>query len=204
MNKQQTSACLVVMSATLLGCNPNPAKLELKPSDLGTQQAGDTTGQSLADDDSPINSSQVKSPAGLNSAGDSSKPSSRAIHVTIQGFKKKSGRCCVAAYLGSSHFNVPEYAVAKATLDIVDGQAEWSMAIDPGSADTIGISAYHDDNENSKLDKNSLGIPMELYGFSNNPKRGFGPPKYEETAIKLLTSESTTESSILEIAIEVK
>ena len=43
---------------------------------------------------------------------------------------------------------------------------------------TYVISAFEDSNGNSKLDKNGFGIPQEKYGFSNNARGRFGPPKY--------------------------
>ncbi|NIJ23389.1 DUF2141 domain-containing protein [Sphingomonas japonica] len=39
------------------------------------------------------------------------------------------------------------------------------------------ISVIHDENGNRKLDT-FVGIPREGFGFSNNPKIGFGPPKF--------------------------
>lgn len=50
---------------------------------------------------------------------------------------------------------------------------------------SFAIGAHHDRNVNEKLDKNALGMPTEPYGFSNNPKRGFGPPSYEEAAVRV-------------------
>ena len=38
---------------------------------------------------------------------------------------------------------------------------------------------FHDENSNDELDT-SLGIPQEGYGFSNNAKGTFGPPKLED------------------------
>jgi uncharacterized protein (DUF2141 family) len=32
------------------------------------------------------------------------------------------------------------------------------------------VEVYHDENVNLELDRNFLGIPREIYGFSNNPK----------------------------------
>src|ERR1043165_172855 len=40
-----------------------------------------------------------------------------------------------------------------------------------------GIAVFHDENSNGKMDKNFLGIPQEPYGFSNNVRVTFGPPK---------------------------
>jgi uncharacterized protein (DUF2141 family) len=42
------------------------------------------------------------------------------------------------------------------------------------------FSFFHDVNSNGKLDNNFLGIPKEPYGFSNEQKGRFGPPKFEK------------------------
>lgn len=42
------------------------------------------------------------------------------------------------------------------------------------------VSTYHDINKNDKLDRYFYGKPKEPYGFSNNIKPSFGPPKYKK------------------------
>jgi hypothetical protein len=42
-----------------------------------------------------------------------------------------------------------------------------------------GISLYHDENANGKMDKNLMGIPKEADGFSNNAKGFFGKPDFK-------------------------
>jgi uncharacterized protein (DUF2141 family) len=42
-----------------------------------------------------------------------------------------------------------------------------------------------DKNKNGKLDKNYLGIPTEAYGFSNNARRTFSAPSFEEAEVNL-------------------
>ena len=39
------------------------------------------------------------------------------------------------------------------------------------------VRLYQDVNDNRQLDSGLFGIPSEPYGFSNNPKARFGPPK---------------------------
>ena len=43
---------------------------------------------------------------------------------------------------------------------------------------TYALSLYHDENNNGMLDTNFFGIPKEPYGFSNDARGTFGPPKY--------------------------
>jgi len=42
------------------------------------------------------------------------------------------------------------------------------------------LAVYHDANSDEKLNKNMLGIPTELYGFSNNARGTFGPPSFAD------------------------
>lgn len=49
----------------------------------------------------------------------------------------------------------------------------------------IAISAFHDENENGKLDTNFLGIPKEGFGFSRNPRVMFGPPGFKESVLSV-------------------
>ena len=55
------------------------------------------------------------------------------------------------------------------------------------------ISAFQDSNGNSKLDKNGFGRPKEKYGFSNNARGRFGPPKYLDCEFEV------SDASVLEI-----
>jgi uncharacterized protein (DUF2141 family) len=43
-----------------------------------------------------------------------------------------------------------------------------------------GISAYHDENSNKKLDTNFVGMPTEDYCASRNARGTFGPPSFED------------------------
>ena len=51
--------------------------------------------------------------------------------------------------------------------------------------------------ETAKLDTNFAGMPIELYGFSNNARGRFGPPPFVKTAFTLSAPQMT-------IAIELK
>ena len=42
------------------------------------------------------------------------------------------------------------------------------------------ITMYHDENSDNECNRNFMGIPKEAYGFSNNFKPKFGPPKFND------------------------
>jgi uncharacterized protein (DUF2141 family) len=42
------------------------------------------------------------------------------------------------------------------------------------------ISAYHDADDDSELDRNFVGIPSEDFTFSSGARAGLGPPSFED------------------------
>jgi uncharacterized protein (DUF2141 family) len=52
-----------------------------------------------------------------------------------------------------------------------------------------GVSLYHDENGDGKMDVNAMGIPKEAYGFSNNAKGFFGKPDYKDVKFQLNSAE---------------
>ena len=45
---------------------------------------------------------------------------------------------------------------------------------------TYGLSAFHDKNNNGKLDTNFVGMPIEDYCASNNARGFMGPPSFDD------------------------
>jgi len=55
-------------------------------------------------------------------------------------------------------------------------------SVPPG---TYAVQVFHDENDNHKVDRSLVGIPTEGVGFSKDPSLTFGPPSFEDVAIKL-------------------
>ncbi|MFN3951037.1 MAG: DUF2141 domain-containing protein [Thermaurantimonas sp.] len=64
------------------------------------------------------------------------------------------------------------------------------------SSGSYSVEAFHDQNNNGKLDTNPFGIPKEPYGFSNNVRGNFGPPDFELTLFQV-SGMTTTKIRIL-------
>lgn len=75
-----------------------------------------------------------------------------------------------------------EVKVSGHVLKIRNNKASLSLKLKEGS---YAISAFHDKNSDKKLNTNSVGIPKEAYGFSNNARGWFGPPDLEDQLIKV-------------------
>lgn len=47
------------------------------------------------------------------------------------------------------------------------------------------VAVFLDSNKNGKIDKNFVGKPTELYGFSNDARGMFGPPSYAKSVFSI-------------------
>lgn len=97
--------------------------------------------------------------------------------VLITGFDTNDGE--VRAALNNSDENYQSsIPFDRAVEKIVDHKVEFTFKGIPFGK--YAIKCYHDENLNGKMDRNSMGIPIEAYGFSNNAVGNFGPAKYED------------------------
>ena len=201
-------ACCLL--ALCLGCDSKPATNQSAPNQLAPVQSA--TIQTATTEQGP-KSSESKSSIQPQKPQVSSPAIPIQIAIEVTGFQNSEGNCRIAIFLGSDRFNDPDFAIAKEVVAITEGQAAWASTLDvprerinEGNSFSLAVSAYHDQNENQKLDKNALGIPLERYGFSNNPQRGFGPPKYRQASIvvPVPSESSSTDIEPLSIQIQIK
>ena len=113
---------------------------------------------------------------------------SRPLEVIIEYVKDSEGQLMVGL------FNTEETFTSKPWRGEKPGASKGTMHvyfndIPPGS---YAIAVYHDANQNSKMDKNLLGIPKEGYGFSNDVKGSFGPPSFDDAKIQWTGTERYT------------
>lgn len=47
------------------------------------------------------------------------------------------------------------------------------------------VAVYADSNRNGRLDKNFLGVPKEIYGFSNDARGRFGLPDFSAAVFEI-------------------
>lgn len=93
-----------------------------------------------------------------------------------EGFLRKRGRIKQARFAARAPFTI--------------------FCVEAPSPGQYAVAVYHDRNANAKFDKNSIGLPAEPYGISNNPKIRFGPPKVGEALFSV-----PAEGAIVEIAL---
>lgn len=102
---------------------------------------------------------------------------SGTIVVEMVGFRNDRGLACVALFGEGGGFpDALDGAAALGEARIEGGRC--TIALEDVPAGAYAVSVIHDENENGELDTNALGIPTEGFGFSNNPKIRFGPPRF--------------------------
>ena len=52
-------------------------------------------------------------------------------------------------------------------------------------AGAYAVSAYHDENDNDKLDRGAFEVPLERVGFSRDARGDKGPPEFRDAKIDL-------------------
>ncbi len=68
-----------------------------------------------------------------------------------------------------------------ATVEASEG--ETVIVIEDVIAGTYGVQGFHDENENTKMDRSLIGWPLEGFAFANDPEILFRPPKFESSSI---------------------
>jgi uncharacterized protein (DUF2141 family) len=111
------------------------------------------------------------------------RPATVSLTVRVHGLENDRGRVAVALFASEKDFPDQRRALAGQVSKIVGGRA--NIAFNDLKPGVYAVAVLHDENENSKMDFNFLGMPLEGYGFSNDASAPFGPPSYEAAAFKL-------------------
>ncbi len=87
--------------------------------------------------------------------------------VVIKNLDNKKGSIYIGWYTSEKDFTDGNNATIKKIVPVQDKQ-EIAIKFDQVSPGVYAIAVFFDENGNGELDKNFLGIPKEVYGFSNN------------------------------------
>ena len=105
------------------------------------------------------------------------------LSIHISGISKIKGSLFIAIFRATDDFPVfgKQY---KGIVKEVEGKSQ-NYTFDNLPEGEYALAIYQDENRNKILDKNLLGIPTEIYGFSNNARRTFSAPSFQEAKFKL-------------------
>jgi uncharacterized protein (DUF2141 family) len=89
------------------------------------------------------------------------------LTVTVSDIRSQNGQLLVAVVNTDAAWNSREKPVAVDKADATAREQVFRFKLPAGS---YAVQVLHDENRNGKLDSNFMGIPVEGYGFSNNPQ----------------------------------
>lgn len=104
-----------------------------------------------------------------------------AVEIQINNIDNEEGQMMIGLYDTQGNWlNKPFKGVIG---KIVNGKC--STTINNIPTGTYAISVFHDENNDSELETNFLGIPTEDIGSSNDAPARFGPPKWEDAKFEV-------------------
>lgn len=101
------------------------------------------------------------------------------LQVTLNGLQHDRGQVAVAVYSDAKSFRKDNQAFTARKAKAEAGTV--TVTFDDVPPGRYAVLAYHDENDNGRLDLRFGMFPTEGYGLSNNPKV-MGPPSYEDSA----------------------
>ncbi len=116
------------------------------------------------------------------------------LRVTVEGIRSAQGTVLIGLYDSPESFERAGEAPDKEDF-LIDPERFGAVALRANAAMKSAVVfsnlepgryaaiAFHDENNNGKLDKNFWGVPTEPYGFSNNVQGVLGPPTFAAAAM---------------------
>jgi uncharacterized protein (DUF2141 family) len=108
--------------------------------------------------------------------------------VVVDGVRNDKGDVELTVY-----DNPREWPNGKSSVDLKEDARRGAVIfrirdLSPG---TYGITAFHDENSNGKLDRNFFGFPLEGFAFSNDIHPFLSSPSFQSVAVRLGTGDET-------------
>ncbi len=105
------------------------------------------------------------------------------LTIEVKSIPNEKGNIFIALFRPKDEF--PVYGKQYIGKIIPVSGKKMSYSFSELAEGKYAVAVFHDENKNGKLDKNYLGIPTEAYGFSNNARRTFSAPSFEEAEVNL-------------------
>ncbi len=104
------------------------------------------------------------------------------LDVGVSGLRSQQGKLRIAVIASPAQLESAQPPVQAQTVPITGATPHIQFKnLAPGR---YAVMINHDENSNGKLDTNLIGMPVEGYGFSNNPT-GMRKPSFDEIVFDL-------------------
>lgn len=99
------------------------------------------------------------------------------LSISFSHLEEKTGTLCVAVYCSEEQFK-SQTMEAKKRIEL--NAKTPSITFNDLPLGKLAVAVFVDENKNTKLDSKKNGIPIEPFGFSNNPNLGI--PTFQKIA----------------------
>lgn len=104
-----------------------------------------------------------------------------ALEVVVAGVRSAQGQVRVAVCT-QAEFLQPHCRLHASAPSRTGSTVVRVTGIPPG---TYAVQAWHDANDDGVIDRNFLGLPTEDLGFSRDAPMRFGPPRFDDAAVRI-------------------
>jgi uncharacterized protein (DUF2141 family) len=114
------------------------------------------------------------------------------LNVRIDGLRNAEGQVCLKLFTGSQGFPNQDGSAIQRQCVAID-QIPLTVAFSDLTPGSYAIAIYHDRNSDEQLNRGAFGMPVEGYGFSNNPAVEAGPASFDEAVFFLVGNNTEVE-----------
>jgi uncharacterized protein (DUF2141 family) len=106
-----------------------------------------------------------------------------SVKITVAGLQSDDGNVRISVFKTEQSW-LKEHVY---TSTVIISNEKCEQIIENVPYGDYAVSVYHDENANGEMDTGFMRIPKEPIGFSNNAKASFGPPKWSDAKLSIIS-----------------
>ena len=111
------------------------------------------------------------------------------LTVVINGIRNSNGAVAAGIFNSEGSFPKAQQAFGSFRLRAPPTTASFTVRnLPPGK---YAVTAFHDENDNGKLDADPTGLPTEGYGVSNDARELLAPPQFAKASFDIGNQDKT-------------
>ena len=114
----------------------------------------------------------------------------QTIPIIIKNIRNSKGRISIGVFKDASSFEKEKAhkIILVSKKDMINNTVKTTIEIESG---VYGLSILDDENSDTKMEYNMVGMPKEGFGFSNYYHSGFTKPNYKQFLVNINPSEKS-------------
>ncbi|PUA27695.1 MAG: hypothetical protein B0W54_14215 [Cellvibrio sp. 79] len=120
--------------------------------------------------------------AGMALVGISLPSLAHELTLKVDKVKNLNGNLLIAVYDKALNYSTDSQWVVVQKVKVTEGPIRIPLGDVPTGH--YAVKLFQDENDNGMIDKDSAGIPIEPYGFSNNGG-SYGQPSFDEAKVRI-------------------